>query len=102
VRAQGARDGGVAHATDSWRCLRMTRALLAGLVLMTATTVAHAGEVDRISAGTLGQVEAHGKLRWGMDAQGGAPYVFQNPMDPNQIIGFEVDVAEAIARQLHV
>ena len=31
-------------------------------------------------------------LTWGADAQGGAPYVFQDPMEPNRVIGFEVEL----------
>jgi polar amino acid transport system substrate-binding protein len=37
-------------------------------------------------------------LRWGADAEGGAPYEFQDPRDPNRIIGFEVDIVNAIGR----
>lgn len=40
------------------------------------------------------------ELRWGADAQGGAPYVFQDPTDPNHLIGFEVDLADALAKAL--
>jgi polar amino acid transport system substrate-binding protein len=47
-----------------------------------------------------GSAHADGELRWGSDAQGGAPYVFQDPMDPNHTIGFEVDVADALAARL--
>lgn len=50
----------------------------------------------------LAAVRARGELRWGADAFGGAPYVFQDPMDPNHLIGFEVELAEAIARRLGV
>jgi polar amino acid transport system substrate-binding protein len=50
----------------------------------------------------LAHVRQHHQLRWGMDAQGGAPYVFQNPMDPNVLIGFEVDLANAVATKLGV
>ena len=39
-------------------------------------------------------------LRWGADAQGGAPYVFQDPMDPNRLVGFEVELAELLAKKL--
>ena len=38
------------------------------------------------------------ELRWGADAQGGAPYVFQDPMDPNHLIGFEVELADGARR----
>jgi polar amino acid transport system substrate-binding protein len=47
-------------------------------------------------------VKARGELLWGADAQGGAPYVFQDPMEPNRLIGFEVDLAEALAGKLGV
>ncbi|MBK9259574.1 MAG: ABC transporter permease subunit [Polyangiaceae bacterium] len=43
-----------------------------------------------------------GELRWGNDSQGGAPYVFQDPMDPNHLIGFEVDFAAALAKKLGI
>ncbi|MGV3622461.1 MAG: ABC transporter substrate-binding protein/permease [Archangium sp.] len=39
-------------------------------------------------------------LTWGADAQGGAPYVFQDPMDPNRLVGFEVELASLIAQRL--
>lgn len=39
-------------------------------------------------------------LRWGADGQGGAPYVFQDPMDPTRLIGFEVELAELLAKKL--
>ena len=37
---------------------------------------------------------------WGADAEGGAPYEFQDPRDPSRIIGFEVDMVNAIGRIL--
>ncbi|MBS1150449.1 MAG: Amino acid transporter binding protein and permease protein [Myxococcaceae bacterium] len=40
------------------------------------------------------------ELRWGADAQGGAPYVFQDPTDPNHLIGFEVELAGALGKKL--
>ena len=33
---------------------------------------------------------ANPPLVWGADSQGGAPYVFQDPMDPNRLVGIEV------------
>jgi len=39
-------------------------------------------------------------LAWGADAEGGAPYEFQDPADPARLVGFEVDIAEAIGRIL--
>src|SRR5437899_5313885 len=42
-----------------------------------------------------------GELRWGGDAEGGAPYVFLDPKNPREIIGFEVDLANALGQQLN-
>lgn len=39
-------------------------------------------------------------LRWGGDAEGGAPYLLPDPADPRRTIGFEVDLMEALARRL--
>ena len=39
-------------------------------------------------------------LRWGGDSEGGAPYVFQDPQDPRRLVGFEVDLAEALGSEL--
>jgi polar amino acid transport system substrate-binding protein len=36
-------------------------------------------------------------LQWGSDYVSGAPYVFQDPKNPNKLIGFEVEIAQAIA-----
>lgn len=40
------------------------------------------------------------ELRWGADAEGGAPYVFHDPADPNKLIGFEVEIVDALAKKL--
>src|SRR5262245_55500606 len=50
----------------------------------------------------LARVRAMGVLRWGGDLQGGEPYVFQDPHDPGGIVGFEVEIADALARRLGV
>lgn len=39
-------------------------------------------------------------LRWGADSEGGAPYSFRDPANPDKLIGFEVDLIEAIGRKL--
>ncbi len=53
-------------------------------------------------AGTLDGIKKRGYLLWGSDAEGGAPYIFPDPKDPSKLIGFEVDLADAIARELGV
>jgi len=39
-------------------------------------------------------------LRWGGDAEGGAPFVEADPNDPSLVRGFDVEVAEQIAKGL--
>src|SRR5579885_2007653 len=39
-------------------------------------------------------------LVWGGDAEGGAPFVEADPADPAQVRGFDVEIAETIARGL--
>ena len=40
------------------------------------------------------------ELRYGGDAEGGAPFMEADPRNPSQVIGFEVDIAELLAREL--
>ena len=39
-------------------------------------------------------------LRWGGDAEGGAPFVEADPSDPQKVVGFDVEIAELIAGEL--
>lgn len=36
-------------------------------------------------------------LRWGADPSGGAPYVFNDPNHPDQYIGYEKEMVDALA-----
>ena len=38
-----------------------------------------------------------GVLQWGADFVSGAPYVFKDPKNPNNLIGFEVEIMQAVA-----
>src|SRR5512133_1451908 len=67
---------------------------------MAHAAVPGGGSDTAAQPGLLARVRQAGELRWGSDSQGGAPYVFQDPMDPNHVIGFEVDFAEALAARL--
>ncbi len=51
---------------------------------------------------TLEKIKTTGVLNWGFDAEGGAPYVFHDPKNPQKLIGFEVELVDAIARELGV
>jgi polar amino acid transport system substrate-binding protein len=50
----------------------------------------------------LERIRSAGVVRWGGDTQGGEPYVYDDPAKPGHLIGFEVDLAAAIARELGV
>jgi polar amino acid transport system substrate-binding protein len=64
----------------------MFRRLISALVFL-VTTVSSAGAAEP-------------PIRWGADAAGGAPYIFPDPKNPGVNIGFEVDLAAALAREL--
>jgi len=44
-----------------------------------------------------GEVFAQKPLRWGADPSGGAPYVFNDPNHPDQYIGYEKEMVDALA-----
>ena len=46
------------------------------------------------------RVQKTGALRWGGDAAGGAPYVFPDKDQPEKLIGFEIEIVKALARQM--
>ena len=43
-----------------------------------------------------------GSLQWGAEYTSGAPYVFKDPRDPSKLIGFEVEIADAIAKLMGI
>jgi polar amino acid transport system substrate-binding protein len=71
--------------------------LLGWLVLLLALFLPGRGR-----AADLEEVRKRGELSWAGDLQGGEPYVFEDEKVPGKIKGFEVDIAEAIARRLGV
>ncbi len=55
------------------------------------------------AADTLDEIRASGVLRWGAAAVSGAPYIYlADPDRPDSFVGFEVDLAAALARELGV
>lgn len=40
------------------------------------------------------------ELRWGGDSEGGFPYMFPSPANPDEMIGFEIDIVNAICEYL--
>ena len=76
--------------------------LAAGLVAVVAgLAVALAGCAQRRESG-LERVRRTGVLRWGGDQQGGEPYAYEDPDHPDRIVGFEAEIADALARALGV
>src|SRR5437870_5348533 len=71
---------------------------LRGIVLVAMMAAAGRAAADD----ALARLHARGTLRWGGDMQGGEPYVFQDPRDRRRLAGFEVEIADALARRLDV
>jgi polar amino acid transport system substrate-binding protein len=69
-------------------------ALLAGLACLMSAGSARAD--------ALSELVKRGELVWGGDLQGGAPYVFEDEAGGGKIRGFEVEIADALARRLGV
>ncbi len=49
---------------------------------------------------TLIAPDARAAIRWGLDAEGGAPYALRDPEDPSRLRGFEVEIAAALGKRL--
>src|SRR5512136_896871 len=64
--------------------------------------LALAARQNVLGADHLEQIRQRGVLRWGADAEGGAPYVYPDPQHPERLIGFEYELAEALAARLAV
>ena len=46
------------------------------------------------------RADAAAPLRWGADAQSGAPYVFHDPADQSRVTGFETEIITEVAARL--
>ncbi len=78
--------------------------MIRGVALVTAVICmlgACGGQPDP-EGQTLAGIKQRGEITWGADIQGGEPYVYEDPQNPSQLIGFEVDIMNAIARRLGV
>jgi polar amino acid transport system substrate-binding protein len=73
----------------------------AGIVFFSIGTMAlwHLGTVP--FGGTVPSgAQSAAVLRWGGDAEGGAPFVEADPANPSKVTGFDVEIAELIAARL--
>jgi polar amino acid transport system substrate-binding protein len=51
---------------------------------------------------TLAEIKQRGEITWGADLQGGEPFVYENPENSSELIGFEVEIMAGIAKRLGV
>ena len=84
-RGEPARDSNAEHGALFAASPRRTVA--ASLLLLVALFAATALAQER-------------PLRWGGDAEGGAPYLLPDPKNPREIIGFEIDLMNAVGRRI--
>ncbi len=68
--------------------------MLVSILSIEATTAAAA------AGDTLDQIRERGTLRWGGDASGGGPYIYEG--HDNKLTGFEFELAEYLAEKLGV
>ena len=53
-------------------------------------------------ADDLADIKAHKELQWGGDQEGGGPYIYPRDDKPEEVTGFEVDMAAKLATYLGV
>jgi polar amino acid transport system substrate-binding protein len=82
-------------------CRRTAASAETRFVALVATLAAVAGCAPAPETG-LDRVRRTGVLRWGGDQQGGEPFAYEDPARPGHLIGFEVELADAVARALGV
>jgi polar amino acid transport system substrate-binding protein len=75
----------------------ISMASYAAIVALAAVAACAPGPVSG-----LDRVRRAGVLRWGADEQGGEPYAYEDQARPGHLVGFEVELAEALARSLGV
>ena len=85
--ASGRRSPGSFHR--GWRCLHLALIILICLPPL-------------LLRADLPELRQRGVLRWGNDAEGGAPYIYHEPDHADHLIGFEVEFADALAARLGV
>jgi polar amino acid transport system substrate-binding protein len=74
------------------------RSLLCGWLMLSVVL----GLPGSSQADKLADARQRGTLRWGADQEGGGPYVYPREEDPNQVTGFEVELANGLAAHLNL
>jgi polar amino acid transport system substrate-binding protein len=88
---------GLAPVSSSGRPRAVRLLLLAGFLPAIAVSCTTAQSADALSA-----VRRTGRLAYGSDKEGGGPYAYPDPNDPNRVTGFEVELMARLARELSV
>src|ERR1700690_1846012 len=86
----------------TWRYTTSRLCALLWVSLVLPTAFSPTILMRRAAADTLDDIQRRGTLIWGGDQEGGAPYVFPDPKNPEHLIGFEVELADLIAQELGV
>jgi polar amino acid transport system substrate-binding protein len=83
--------------------------LVAASGMLEILLAACGGNVATTPAGTPGTrtipskgLKIPGVFQWGSISQAGAPYVFPDPKNPTNLVGFEVEIADAIAKLMGI
>jgi polar amino acid transport system substrate-binding protein len=84
-----------AHPRPRWGAVARALVACLGAAVLFLLAGARPARAD-----DLADIQAQKKLFWGADQEGGGPFTYPDPADPERIIGFEVEMAEAIARYL--
>jgi polar amino acid transport system substrate-binding protein len=82
------------------QCFSRSRRRIAGLAIGLLAVFLQVSPA-RAQSG-LEQVRIRGTLRWGADQEGGEPFVYPDHDDPSRLVGFEVELADALAARLGV
>src|ERR1041385_2506857 len=82
--------------SNAWRS---SRAAICKVLLL---FVVAGGPSQTQAIDALQEIKTRGILLWGADAEGGAPYVYPDPQTPERLVGFEHDLADALAAKLGV
>ncbi|MFO0988567.1 MAG: ABC transporter permease subunit [Alphaproteobacteria bacterium] len=72
--------------------------LRASLLLLAAFALS----APAVAQSALDQIKSGGAMIWGADQEGGGPYVYPRDDDKSRVTGFEVELAEALAKALGV
>ena len=77
--------------------MSLTARLLALPLLLLALLAERRARADDLDA-----IKQRGTLVWGADQEGGGPYVYPRDDDPARVTGFEVELADLVAKELGV